>query len=249
MLKYLLFSLLFFSFLIVNAQVEQGSKAIIVTVGLENNRQLYSNSDEKEGFTASIFSSKFSDGYERELVVGIGSTTILEDDNFQSWSIFGSGSSWDRNDVFDSVDSSNVVQGEISVFAGKVKSYSIGLRYTYGLSLTHRENLNFLLGFRGELHENYHAAAATEGVGFDRTINQISLRTFIVPELQYVVPNTRYMLSLRMGLPVASFGFETETVKNPALIANQQKSSGVYFDNFRLKEHVFEVSFGYFLKS
>jgi hypothetical protein len=250
MLKYLLSFFLIFSFLISNAQVEHSSKALTVTIGLENNRQLFSNSVVNEEFGLNPFTPfnpKYSDGYARELVVAIGSTKMLEEDNSQSWGVFGAGSSWDRNDIFDLDDTLGIIIDGVSVFAGKVKSYSVGLRYTYGLSLSHQANLNFLIGIRGELHEKYYSASASEGFGFDRSINQISLRTFLVPEVRYIVPNTQYMFSLRMGLPIASLSFETETAKNPSLTSEEQKSSGMSFDNFGFKESLFELSFGYFL--
>ncbi len=240
--------LLFLFVFSLNAQVEHSSKAITVSIGLENHRQLFSKSVEDDDFNGGISFSKFSDGYARDIVVAIGSKKIIEDDNYHAWSIFGSGSSWDRNDVFDLQDSLGNTIDELSFFAGKVSSYAVGLRYTYGLSLTHNENLNFLIGFRGELHERFYSAPATEGIGFDTNANEVSLRAFAVPEMHYIVPGKPLLLSFRIGLPVASLGLDSQNVSNPALTLRQQRNGGLSFDLFGFKDSLFEVSFGYFLK-
>jgi hypothetical protein len=249
MLKNLLSFLLLFSYLISNAQVEHSSKAIVMTVGLENYRQLFSRSEENNFNIGGPVLFKFQDGYARNVVIAYGSKKLLDNDDYHAWSIFGSGSSWERNDVFNVEDSLGNVIDQARIFAGLVNSFTVGLRYTYGLALTHNENLNFLVGFRGELHERYYSAPATEGVGFDISANKFSFRTFAVPEMQYIVPNKPYILSLSMVLPVSAFGFDSQNVKNPALTERQQKNGGAFLDLFGFNETIFELSFGFFLKS
>jgi len=249
MLKYLLSFILLFSCFISNAQDEYSSKAITMSISLENNLQLFSNSVENIQFNPLGNLSKFSDGSKRNLVIGYGSKKFLENDNYQAWGIFGSGSQWERNDVFDLQDSLGNTIDEVRFLIGEVQNFTIGLRYTYGVALTHDDNLNFLIGFRGELHEEYYSALATEGVGFDTNANTISIRTFALPEVQYIIPNTRYIMSLRMGLPISSFGFDFQNVKNPALTLRQQRNGGLSFDLFGFKDTLYELSFGYFLVS
>ncbi len=249
MLKNLLSFLFLFSYLISNAQVEHSSKAIVMTVGLENYRQLFSKSEENNFNIGIPNFSKFKDGYARNVAIAYGSKRFLDNDDYHAWSIFGSGSSWDRNDVFNIEDTLSFVVDQTRIFAGVVNSYSVGLRYTYGLALTHNDDLNFLIGFRGELHERYYSAPATEGVGFDTSANEFSIRTFAVPEIQYIVPDKPYVLSLSMALPISALGFDSQNVKNPALTERQQKNGGAFLDLFGFKETVFELSFGFFLKS
>ena len=241
--------LLFLCFIVsLNAQVEHSSKAITMTISLENNLQLFSNSEENSLLNPFTNQSRFQNGSARNLVVAFGSKKIMENDNYQAWSIFGSGSSWDRNDVFDVQDTLANTIDQVRFLAGTVNSYSVGLRYTYGFALTHKENLNFLIGFRGELQDRYYSAPATQGIGFDTNVNKISLRIFAAPEVQYIVPGKPYIISLSMALPVSILGIESQNVKNPALTPRQQKSGGAFFELFGFRETVFDLSIGYFLK-
>ena len=206
MLKNLLTLFFLFVYIISHAQVVHSSTALNISIASEEYQltNLSFIGNEQFSFNASnlgIREVPFAE-YGNRLTIGIGIMKSDNHENSHTAGIFGAHSRWDRLREISFLDT----------IGGKTlkttTESTIGIRYTFGLSVIHKNDLNFLIGFRGEIGDSFlFATSDIDFIGhFDYRINRVFVRTYVMPEIQYYFSNIPIKCSLRFGLPIFNIG-------------------------------------------